>query len=99
VAYYASQITNGPFPMDRSTLSRILGVARKTVGEHLDALQAAGVLTIPCAGEGMPMIGDPNEPLDAGQGPEPGTPLRGWQAALILAPFAAIIVFDLAYGR
>ena len=42
----------------------------------------------------MPLVtGDPFEPIDC---PGPGTrpkPLRWWQAALILAPFAAAIVY------
>jgi hypothetical protein len=39
------------------------------------------------------VTGEPFEPLD--RGGTAGAPLKWWQAALILAPFAALIAADL----
>ena len=46
------------------------------------------------------VTGEPFEPLDpATPGEGRGVPLRWWQAALILTPFAALIIFDLLSSR
>jgi hypothetical protein len=44
------------------------------------------------------VTGEPFEPLDSGHPGRPGR-LRWWHAVLILVPFAALIVFDLLYGK
>lgn len=45
-------------------------------------------------------LGGPFEPIESEiPSPERGRPLPWWQAALILLPFAAIIVYVMLYGK